>query len=168
VLPERNPHEHGDVKRQVLGAILYMGRPLRIDEIAILCGYSAGASTVGTYVSALRKEGLVTPEGVPARGLVDLTAKGRRDATKAPKPLPSEQRITWWCAQLGKHGDVLRLLCEVYPERIHHDTLCKRLSYSKDASTMGTYLSALRKKGLITRERGPVAASPHLFLEPER
>ncbi len=146
---------------KVARAIRDMGRALTQDEAAILCGYSAGASTLSVITSKLRKLGWITDQ----RGALDLTDEGHRHVRDIAKVVPSiSARLDGWAAEVkGTAGKAFRVIANVYPHAISAAELCKECGISGDSSTLSVILSKLRKKGLIEKTRGTIRAVPILF-----
>lgn len=155
----------GNAHHRILGAILYLmqgERPPTMADVAILAGYSSGASTVHGYLSKLRSELLITGNGV-----YELTAAGKALAKKQPKPGTSKERIAYWVSEMGAAGKVLAVLAGTSAHGgFDHDGICKAAGYSSDASTVHGYLSKLKTKGLVVKSGRLYMLNPILRWEP--
>jgi hypothetical protein len=134
--------------------------PPHADQLAVLAGYSAGASTLGVLLGKMQKEGLLD-------GQRQQTSAGVRLIADLPPVPPIGHVINWWVGELGgATGEVLQGLYHQGPAT--HDELCARHNKSPNASTMGVYLSKLRKKGLVVKVGGKFALAPAFALPRQR
>jgi hypothetical protein len=158
----------GDVKlgkghRKTLEVLAENPEGLMYNKLAFLAGYSAKASTLGVYLSELRKCGLVEP--ATTDGFVRATVDGLAAAGGAKERLTGQALLDKWLnhKRMGEgHRKVLLALIDAYPEVLSHEELCDVTGYSPDASTIGVYLSELRKLGLIEKGQRRV---PDEFME---
>jgi hypothetical protein len=159
-----HPATRGDAHHAILATILYLKRPASFDEIALVSGYSAGASTVKGYLSKLRSEMHIKTEN----GMSALLGSGFELAKKFPPPKPPRARIQAWIDELGAAGKVFEALAKVFPKGMTHAEICKATGMSPDASTVKGYLSILRTKGLIESDHGVHGVNRILYLEPTK
>ncbi|MGH6792541.1 MAG: hypothetical protein ACRECF_07365 [Methyloceanibacter sp.] len=118
--------------------------------------------TWSTYVSRLRMAGRIERQGdlfyATERGLADVGA----DAVEIPPP--GHHLVDFWAARIPAAGRMLRCLAGFYPNWLSREDLADQLSLTADAGTFGTYLSRLRRPGLIEEDgERRVRASPHLM-----
>lgn len=158
----RATHGAYPAHHKLLGVFVYLDVPATpVEELALLAGYSAGASTIGNYLSKLREEGLVTSA---TRGHYAITKEGIKAAKKVELPLGPKERQAYWVRETGAAGNILTTLIEAYPNALTHDQIADKTGYSAGASTIGNYLAKLSKKGLVVKpRRGEYKANDALF-----
>lgn len=158
-LPSYDDERLGKGERRVLGVLAEFPEGRTQNELAFLAGYSASASTIGVFLSKLRRMGLVEP-GQPIRP----TQEGL-DAVGGPVERPTGQALLDQWLQHPRMGEgerrVLLALIDLYPNVPDTDELAAITGYSPTASTIGVILSKLRKLGLV--ERGQRRVSPELM-----
>lgn len=146
------PEANGDVKigkgeRKVLQALAEFPDGRTHNELAFLTGYSAGASTIGTFISKLRAAGLVE-QGQPFRATANGLAAAGGVVERPTGPALLDEWLRHPKMELGMRL-VLNVLVDRYPIEPTHEELCEATGYSPTASTVGTFLSKLRKLGLV-------------------
>lgn len=155
----------GKRERAILAALAQYPDGRTQKQLALLCGYSSKASTVGAGLSELRSVGLVERGGVPR-----LTEAGHRAAADAGiEPLPSgPELLAYWRGELGsdsRERRIFELLLADDGLRVSrtNDEIAELLGYNAGTSTVGAGISKLRTLGLVAR-----GTPPHLsneFLE---
>ncbi|HLT92099.1 MAG TPA: hypothetical protein VKZ85_14290, partial [Woeseiaceae bacterium] len=180
--PRRGPRQPASPRDRDQGDTQVGGTPQRmLDAMALLerlgiseptrenvsgfCTISANTGTFRTYLSQLRRAGLI--EDVPGMR-VRLTDAGRAAAAPPPSIPSLEDLHRIWFAKLG--GTPARMLEEIiacYPEPVSREKLAGAIGISHDTGTFRAYLSQLRRPGLIRDidRGGDVVATELLFPE---
>jgi flagellar motility protein MotE (MotC chaperone) len=112
-----------------------------------IAGLSYRSGTFGTYLSILKRnnfieingnEIIITQDGISFVGEVD------------PIPSDSESLINMWCNIVkGGASRMLRVLADNYPNSVTKEELGTQTGLSHFSGTFGTYLSTLKRNGLI-------------------
>ncbi len=132
-------------------------------QLGILSGYSPKGGTFGTYLSTLRKNGLVS-EGMV--GELKITEAGFHvlgTDIPAPPTSPDALLAMWRGKLLQGERKMLDVLVEAHPNPMSRTELGERSGYSADGGTFGTYLSTLRRNDLAVVAKDSVVASETLF-----
>ena len=123
-----------------------------IAQWATLAGLKKTGGTWSTYLSRLRKGGLV----IQNDGLWKATEAGLAEAGEVP-PAPStpEETVEMWKGNLG--GGAARMLDALFSQgEMTLDELAESVGITRSGGTFGTYLSKLRSNGLIEKDGGSV------------
>ncbi len=131
-------------------------------QAGTLSGFKVSGGTFQSYWSSLKRAGLIEEVG----GQVKVTSTGLATAgVPVATPATTEELLEVW-RQALKAGarTMLDLLVEAYPEGITRDELGERAGYSVSGGTFQSYLSALRRNGLVEVDGDLVTASATLFL----
>lgn len=130
-------------------------------QLALLANLSPKSGTYGTYLSLLRSQGLIE---VGAE--VSITEQGmNRVGTEKPKPMNQQEVLDMWRGNLsGGARRIFDVLVEVYPHQIAKVELGERTEMSPGSGTFGTYLSMLRRNGLVEVTGAFIKASPNLYV----
>lgn len=137
-------------------------------RMATLARLSHGSGSFGTYLSTLKSKGYITgnneaywitPAGIKVAGDVE--------------PLPTDPRelIESWCDIIGSASGaarMLRALGNKYPGSYTKDQLGARTELSHTSGSFGTYLSTLKRNGLIHVSGSLIKASDDLFINYNR
>lgn len=121
-------------------------------QLATLAGLSIKGGTFGTYYSTLRKNGLIEEEGKETH----LTQRGfdwlGHDVPR--EPMSEDEVLQQWLnvLRLGERS-MLRYLVGKEGHYVARGDLAKHCDLTLSGGTFGTYLSTLRRNGLI-EERG--------------
>lgn len=146
----------GKGEKKVLAVLRQWPEGRTQKDLHYLTGYSASSSTLGVYLSKLRQAGVVE-EGHPIR----LTEKGWEVAGGVEELPAGEELLEYW-RNHKKVGEgerkVLDVLVKHYPTNLEHQELCDFTGYSPTASTVGVYLSHLRKLGIVEKGERRLAA----------
>jgi hypothetical protein len=123
--------------------------------------YTSGS--FGTYLSTLKKNGYIIGEG----NNLCITNYGI-EAAGDIEPLPTDplQLIEMWCDVIGNQSGaarMLRVLGNKYPHRLSRQALGDFVEMSSTSGSFGTYLSTLKRNGLIKIESGEIKAADELF-----
>jgi hypothetical protein len=132
-------------------------------QLGSLSGYTPSGGTFGTYLSTLRKNGLITED---MGGSLKITEEGFAALGGDIPPAPSSPDALlemWRSKLLMGERKMLDALVEAYPNTMTRQELGERTGYSADGGTFGTYLSTLRRNGLAVVAKDDVKASETLF-----
>ena len=130
-------------------------------QLALLASLSPKSGTYGTYLSLLRSQGLIE---VGAE--ISITEEGLNYiGTNKPQPQSQEEVLDMWRSNLtGGARRMFDVLVDEYPQQVSKVELGGRTDMSYNSGTFGTYLSLLRRNGLVEVTGTSVKASPNLFL----
>lgn len=122
------------------------------------------SGTTGTYLSELRTKGLVIEESSDIFKITELGMKIAGDVDSLPTTNDALQNA--WTSKLsGKTKDMLKVLCNIYPNSIEKTELAAKTEMAM-SGTFTTYLSILRSNGLMEYVNSTqVKASKELFPE---
>jgi hypothetical protein len=155
------PKPNAGAMRMLKAAASFHPNTTTRQRIATIAGLSYKSGTFGTYLSQLRRIGyledvngefLVTPEGMAAAGDV--------------QPLPTDHqslRELWKTRFGGGAARMIDALCDAYPEALSREELGLRAGITHTSGTFGTYLSKLRRNGLVETEGSDFKAAKELF-----
>lgn len=152
----------GGAMRMLKAAALYPSgiTKTRMGALARL-SYTSGS--FGTYLSTLKKNGYIIGEGNDY-SITDFGLAAAGDI----EPLPTDplQLIEMWCDIVGNQSGaarMLRVLGNKYPHRLSKHALGDLVEMSSTSGSFGTYLSILKRNGLIKIEAGEIKAADELF-----
>lgn len=130
-------------------------------QLALLANMSPKSGTYGTYLSLLKSQNLID-----VGSEVSITEGGLACVdTEKPKAQTQEEVLDMWRNILtGGARRMFDVLVNVYPQAIGRTELGYLTGMSSNSGTFGTYLSLLRRKGLIEVAEASVKASPSLFV----
>ena len=130
-------------------------------QLALLSNMSPKSGTYGTYLSQLRSQGLIE-----AGAEVSITQEGINYlGAEKPRPQTQEEVLDMWRNTLtGGSRRMFDALVDVYPRQIEKAELGERTDMSSNSGTFGTYLSLLRRNGLVEVTGTSVKASPNLYV----
>ena len=95
----------------------------------------------------------VTPAGLAFAGVTE------------PNPMGTEEMLEMWRGALKKGArDMLDVLVARYPHTLTREALAEAVEMEVTGGTFGTYLSTLRRNGLVEVDGATVAAADTLFL----
>lgn len=149
--------------KMLKGVAMFHPRRVSRQQLATVTGFSARGGTFNTYLSELKRNGWVVEEGKE----LFATEEGISNAGHVD-PLPSdpEEIINLWAGKFRQGAaKMLRVIAERYPEPIEKDELGETTGFTVSGGTFNTYLSELRRNGLIVVEGTTVKATKELFLE---
>ncbi len=138
--------------------------PMRVTraQLASLSRFKVTGGTFNTYYSTLRRAGLITEHD----GLIELSDDGGAVAgvdTAAPAST-AELLEQWRTALKAGARTMLDLLIQAYPDALTREELAQRAGYEVSGGTFNTYLSTLRRNGLVEVAGDTVCADDVLFL----
>ncbi len=157
------PTSNGDGKlrqgaMKMLNWLAAYPNELTKQRLATLSGFSVKGGTFNTYISELKRNGWI----VGANEL-SITEDGLSNAT--PSQIPSgEELLNLWCTKFRKGaGNILRVVYSKYPNDISKEDISYETGFESSGGTFNTYLSELRRNGLIKIEGGQVSINPEFF-----
>ena len=167
-LPSEVDGEISRPQQNILNALATL-RGLGIDRVeknnvAVFAGQSPSSSGYMNNVSNLRSRGYLT---YPTAGQVSLTDLGLEQSEEAIKINSVQDLHEAWFAKLSRpKANILKVLIEIYPEKITKEELAEKSSQSALSSGYMNNVSTLRSLGLIDYpEPGWVVATKLLFPE---
>ena len=168
--PEPPPQAemHGSLEGLKSGAIRILGElasrhPLTLSkaQVGTLTGFTPSGGTFGTYVSELKRRGLIEISGKE----VSVTDLGLDAAGEVPAaPTTHEEAMAIWRRNL-KAGcyRMLEIIVSYGSPGIERDELAEVSGFTASGGTFGTYLGILRRNELISVQGSTVAAQEILF-----
>ena len=131
-------------------------------QAATLAGLKVSGGTFSSYWSALKTAGLLEEQG----GEVWVTEAGLVAAgVEAAEPMGTEEVLEMWRGVLKRGArEMLDALVEAYPDSLDRDKLADVAGITAGGGTFSSYLSSLRRNGLVDVDGATVRASPTLFL----
>lgn len=153
----------GGAMRMLKAAAMFYPKPVTRTRMAALAGLSYTSGSFGTYKSTLIREGLITANGQE----FTATQKGLASAGEVGA-LPTEPAalIEMWCENVGSQSGAARMLRELgtkYPNWMTRAELGEAIGMSHTSGSFGTYISTLKRNGLIQTEGGALKAADELF-----
>lgn len=161
--------EQSDVKlrdgamKMLKSVAMYYPNPVTKNQVATLSGFSVGGGTFNTYLSELRRLNWINQSG----DTITITDEGLTQAGSVePIPTESNQLLDMWCSKFREGASkMLREIALTYPNEITKDELASETGFTKEGGTFNTYLSELRRNGLIEVNGESIKASKELFPE---
>lgn len=131
-------------------------------QAATLAGLKVTGGTFSSYWSSLKTAGLLEEVG----GEVSLTEAGLAAAgVEAAEPMGTEEVLAMWRGVLKRGArEMLDALVEAYPDSLEREQLAVAADVAFSGGTFGSYLSSLRRNGLVDVNGPSVRASDTLFL----
>lgn len=160
------PTENGDkitggAIRILRASASFYPNPITKSRAGAIAGLSYKSGTFGTYLSTLKRNNLVeinsndiiiTQEGLNFVGDVE------------PIPSDSESLINMWCNIVkGGASRMLKVLADNYPNSMTKEELGLQTDLSHFSGTFGTYLSTLKRNGLITVKGNEIKIAEEFF-----
>lgn len=129
------------------------------NRIATLSGFSVGGGTFDTYVSVLKRVGWITIDGD------DLRATEQGHSVASPEEMPTgEELLSLWKTKFkAGAGKMLEILYHNSHKEITNDELAEMSGFEVKGGTYGTYLSTLRRNGLVEVRGNAVQISKEFF-----
>lgn len=156
--------------KQIVGGALRMIQTLTSrypmtftkSQLATLSKMSPRSGSYGTYLSLLKSRGLIQIEG----NQISITEAGLQFAGAYPRePQSQEQIIRMWQDNLqGGARRMFDILVSVYPASKTKQDLGLEADMSPTSGSFSTYLSMLKRNGLIEVTGAEVKASDNLFI----
>lgn len=170
VLPSEQQDLPSSTKRITGGAmrmlqVLASRHPMRFtkSQLALFSKMSPKSGTYGTYLSLLRSQGMVDFDDAG----IGLTLTGIKYMGDIVGAAPQSQNdiLDMWRSNLtGGVRRIFEVVVSRYPEAIHKEELGEATDMSWKSGTFGTYLSQLRRNGLIESNGNAITASKNLFI----
>jgi len=131
------------------------------NRLATLSGFAVTGGTFNTYLSELKRNGWVIENNNSEIGITDT---GLKNATPAPMPTGPELVQLW----KGKFREgAARILQFVYDNNdiapLAKEDVARGVDFEMTGGTFNTYLSELRRNGLITIEGNMIKISDEFF-----
>jgi hypothetical protein len=135
-------------------------------QLATLSKMSPRSGSYGTYLSLLKSRGFIQVES----DQVSITDAGLAFAGAYPQePQSQKQIIAMWRENLqGGARRMFDILVSIYPASKTKQDLGLEADMSPTSGIFGTYLSMLKRNGLIEVAGADVKASDTLFIETHR
>ncbi len=132
-------------------------KELTKQKIATLSGFSVKGGTFNTYISELKRNGWIV-------GFNELSITEDGLANAEAKEMPSgEELLSLWKVKFrAGAGKILQFLYESHPNEVSKDELGYATEFESSGGTFNTYLSELRRNGLI-EVNGGVKISEEFF-----
>lgn len=132
-------------------------------QVATLVGMASRGGTFLTYISDLRRTGCIEERD----GLVYATPAGvERIGGEIPSPKTHEEVMSTWSKALRKGAlNMLEHVVSCNAHGVTRDSLAEFVGMAPRGGTYLTYLSDLRRNGLIEEKNGTIHAAPILFPE---
>ncbi len=132
-------------------------------QLATLSKLTTSGGTYQAYLSELEGAGYIAV----ANGEVELTDAGLAavDVVPGRGQTPADVQAMWRGALSGGARRMFDELIETYPQWITRDDLAMRAGLAASGGAFSSYLSTLKRNGLIELENGAVQAAEILFLE---
>lgn len=131
-------------------------------RIGLITNLSPGSGSFNTYLSTLKRDGLIEADG----GSLRITEYGLTKVGDI-EPLPSgEDLINMWCSHIGSGSGaarILKYLASSYPSERSKSQIGEAVELSSSSGSFNTYLSTLKRNGLITANGTLLKASDELF-----
>lgn len=158
-----NPSVSGGAMRMLKAAAMFYPDPISKTRMAALARLSHTSGSFSTYMSTLKREGLLVGEG----NSFTITEAGLSQAGEVePLPTDPQELVNLWCGVIGENGGaarILRTVAESYPNEILKPDLGEMVGMSSTSGSFSTYLSTLKRNGLIKTAGQSVKASEELF-----
>lgn len=138
--------------------------PMRVtrSQLGTLAKFKVTGGTFQTYWSVLKRHGLVDESG----GAIGITEAGLEQVgAQVLEPLTTADLLAQWRSALKAGArNMLDHLVALYPEAVSRDVLAEAVEMTVTGGTFQTYLSTLRRNGLVDIVGNEVSASESLFL----
>lgn len=161
--PSSNGKVTGGAMRMLKAAAMYHPGTVTKYRMAALARLSHSSGSFATYLSSLKKYGLLVGEGTEFQ----ITAEGKKQAgTVDELPTDPQQLIELWCDVVGKESGaarILKVLGDKYPKALSKQDVGEMVGMSYSSGSFATYLSTLKRNGLIQVSGQQLKASDELY-----
>ncbi len=168
VKPDVTPVSNGSLRAGAMKMLNWLAgaypNSLTKQKIATLSGFSVKGGTFNTYLSELKRNGWIVGSNE-----LSITEDGLQNATTSEIP-SGEQLLQLWKSKFREGaGNILQFIYESYPNGVSKEEIADSVISSRGENfevgggTFNTYLSELRRNGLIKVEGGQVSISPEFF-----
>jgi hypothetical protein len=133
--------------------------PISKTQLGTQAGFSIKGGTFNTYLSELKREGWLTNNG----DMISITNDGL-DAAGTVDPIPTdpEQLLIMWCGRF-RQGAAKMLKAIFNAKEITKEDLGLEIDMVITAGTFNTYLSELRRNGLVNVNGNNITISESFF-----
>ena len=132
--------------------------PLTKQRLATLSGFSVKGGTFNTYISELKRNGWI----VGANDL-SITNEGLQNSHAEVIPSREELLQMWKTKFRVGAGKILQFVYENYPNGVDKDEIGYAVGFASEGGTFNTYLSELRRNGLIQIDGNQIRISEEFF-----
>jgi uncharacterized protein len=154
----------GGAMRMLKAAAMFHPEKITKTRMAAIARLSHSSGSFSTYLSTLKRDGLLIGEG----NVFTITEEGLRKAGDVdPLPTDPQELVNLWCGIIGDNGGaarILRTLANNYPSEMTRQNVAESAGMSSTSGSFSTYLSTLKRNGLITISGQSIKASEDLFL----
>lgn len=161
--PSLNGNTASGAMRMLKAAAMYYPNSITKFRMAALARLSHSSGSFKTYLSALKRDCLIDINGADFK----ITKEGLDKAGNIePLPKDPDKLIDLWCNVIGPESGaarMLRVLGQGYPDDYSKEDLGKEVGMSHTSGSFKTYLSTLKRNGLIKIKDNWVKASEELF-----
>lgn len=157
--PYANNNIVAGAKRILNACAMFYPNPISKPRAGAIAGLSYKSGSFNTYISTLKREGLIEQEG----NEYIITELGLEQVGEV-QPLPSgEELVNLWCNIVkGGASRILRVLYENYPNSLSKEEVGELAELSPNSGSFNTYLSTLKRNGLIKVNRKEIKLSEEL------
>lgn len=141
---------------------LRLRHPTRLtrQQVSILVGFKSSGGTFGSYISNLRRAGLIDEQA----GMLGVTEAGLQYELNETIPETPEERKEMWRGRFKEGArKMFDVVMEVYPEAITREALGERVGFVASGGTFGSYISNMKTAGVIDVTPEGIRASDNLF-----
>lgn len=153
----------GGAMRMLKVAAMYHPGTVTKYRMAALARLSHSSGSFATYLSTLKKDGLLVGEG----NEFQITAEGKKQAGPVDElPTDPAELIELWCGVVGKESGaarILKVLGDKYPKSLSKQDVGELVGMSYSSGSFATYLSTLKRNGLIQVSGQNIRASDELY-----
>ena len=144
-------------------AAMFFPRKVTRQQIATMVGFSVKGGTFGSYLSNLKRNGWITEQNKR----ISATDRGLEMAGDVEElPTDSDEIINMWAGKFkAGAAKMLKIIAEHYPDSLSREELGEQTGFTVTGGTFGSYLSNLRRNGLIIVSGNEIKATKELFME---
>jgi len=127
-------------------------------RLATLSGFAVTGGTFNTYISELKRNGWIV-----GNGDLSITDEGMKNTL--PSSLPSgEDLLQLWKSKFREGAArILQVVYDQYPDSITKENIGAIVGFEPTGGTFNTYISELRRNGLIQIQGDSVKISDEFF-----
>jgi hypothetical protein len=149
--------------RMLKAAAMFHPESITKNRMAALARLSHTSGSFSTYLSTLKRYGLIDTDG---NNFIISNSGLKMAGDVDPLPTDPMELIELWCDVVGSQGGAARMLRELgarYPNWVPKENLGEYVQMSHTSGSFSTYLSTLKRNGLIQVQNGSVRAAEELF-----
>lgn len=131
-------------------------------RIGLIADLSPSSGSFNTYLSNLKREGLIEV----ISGEIKITEDGLQKVGDVPTLPSGDELVNMWCSHVGAGsgaGRILKYLANIFPKSQSKIGVADAVELSASSGSFNTYLSTLKRNSLIQVENGALKASEELF-----